>query len=121
MTKHITGENTVWNPGTNGTKTPPVLGESPEQNSVLAVNNLELCLSGYDYELPIDIIAQSPASPRDSSKLLIVDSVNTGNNKQPTCEVFRNLPYVLQPGDLLVMNNTKVIPARHLVIFLSNS
>ncbi len=110
----MTGENTVSNQGNNEMKTASALGLPLKQNSnsVLAVNNLELCLSGYDYELPIDIIAQNPASPRDSSKLLIVDSVNTGNSKQPTCEVFRNLPNILQPGDLLVMNNTRVIPAR---------
>ena len=74
--------------------------------------NLDVCLAGYDYELPPEMIAQNPAFPRDSSQLLIVDSVNTGNNTQPIHKVFRDLPGILCPGDLLVMNNTKVIPAR---------
>lgn len=74
--------------------------------------DLDLCLSSYDYQLPADLIAQNPAVPRDSSRLLIVDSPETGRNKLPLHHVFRDLPNFLQPGDLLVMNNTKVIPAR---------
>ncbi|CDN11871.1 MAG: tRNA preQ1(34) S-adenosylmethionine ribosyltransferase-isomerase QueA [Richelia sp.] len=93
MTEHLTSKNTVPNSETTET-------------------NLDLCLSGYEYELPPEMIAQNPASPRDSSKLLVVNSVNTGNYTEPVHDVFRNLPGILQPGDLLVMNNTKVIPAR---------
>jgi S-adenosylmethionine:tRNA ribosyltransferase-isomerase len=74
--------------------------------------SLDLCSSGYDYELPPEMIAQNPAFPRDSSKLLVIDSLHTGNNTQPVHEVFRNLPDIVLPGDLLVMNNTRVIPAR---------
>ncbi len=74
--------------------------------------DLDVCLAGYDYELPPEMIAQNPAFPRDSSQLLVVDSVNTGDNTQPLNKVFRNLPDILRTGDLLVMNNTKVIPAR---------
>ncbi|MDV3002383.1 MAG: S-adenosylmethionine:tRNA ribosyltransferase-isomerase [Chroococcopsis gigantea SAG 12.99] len=64
-------------------------------------------LSSYNYELPPDLIAQNPVTPRDSSRLLVVDSPTTHHH-----EVFSDLTRWLQPGDLLVLNNTKVIPAR---------
>lgn len=64
-------------------------------------------LAGYDYELPPERIAQNPVSPRDSARLLVVDSPNHHRH----C-IFRDLPELLKPGDLLVMNNTRVIPAR---------
>ncbi len=63
-------------------------------------------LSSYDYDLPADQIAQSPAVPRDSSRLLVVEAANLHHH------IFRELPELLRPGDLLVMNNTRVIPAR---------
>ena len=66
-----------------------------------------LSLSAYDYHLPIDRIAQNPAHPRDSSRLLLVDSPVSHQHK-----IFRELPELLQPGDLLVLNDTRVIPAR---------
>jgi S-adenosylmethionine:tRNA ribosyltransferase-isomerase len=62
-------------------------------------------LSEYDYELPPELIAQNPAVPRDSSRLLVVST-------PPQHRIFRDLPELLNPGDLLVLNNTKVIPAR---------
>ena len=74
--------------------------------------NLDCLLAGYDYELPPELIAQNPAFPRDSSRLLVVDSPTTGNKTAPLHQIFRDLPELLHPGDLLVMNNTKVIPAR---------
>ncbi len=64
-------------------------------------------LSAYDYELPPDRIAQSPAVPRDTSRLLVVQ-----DRTQHQHQIFRDLPHWLRSGDLLVMNNTKVIPAR---------
>jgi len=69
--------------------------------------NLEESLLGYDYQLPPELIAQTPAVPRDSSRLLVVDSPLTHRHL-----IFRDLPQYLQPGDLLVVNDTKVIPAR---------
>ena len=76
--------------------------------------NIELdrSLAGYDYELPQELIAQNPALPRDSSRLLLVNSPDTGKYSAPIDHIFRDLPELLQPGDLLVMNNTQVIPAR---------
>jgi len=63
-------------------------------------------LSAYDYELPEDRIAQIPVIPRDSSKLLVV------SHSLHQHRIFKDLPQLLQPGDLLVLNNTRVIPAR---------
>lgn len=64
-------------------------------------------LSNYDYLLPPELIAQNPVTPRDSSRLLVV---NSSQSHQHT--IFTNLSDWLQPGDLLVLNNTRVIPAR---------
>jgi S-adenosylmethionine:tRNA ribosyltransferase-isomerase len=64
-------------------------------------------LSAYDYELPEARIAQNPVVPRDSARLLVVNSASTH-----THQIFRDLPNLLRPGDLLVLNNTRVIPAR---------
>jgi S-adenosylmethionine:tRNA ribosyltransferase-isomerase len=69
--------------------------------------NLDRCLSAYEYELPSDRIAQSPAVPRDHSRLLVVDSDKSHHHKH-----FHELPQLLRPGDLLVFNDTRVIPAR---------
>ncbi|MEB3217082.1 MAG: tRNA preQ1(34) S-adenosylmethionine ribosyltransferase-isomerase QueA [Nostocales cyanobacterium 94392] len=74
--------------------------------------NLDRSLDGYDYDLPPQLIAQNPVVPRDSSRLLVVDSLNTGIQKIPQNRIFCDLPVILRPQDLLVMNDTKVIPAR---------
>ena len=73
----------------------------------LPIMNEDFLLSSYTYELPQNLIAQRPAVPRDSSRLLIVDSPISCKH-----EVFRDLTSWLKPGDLLVLNNTRVIPAR---------
>jgi S-adenosylmethionine:tRNA ribosyltransferase-isomerase len=64
--------------------------------------------SELDYELPEAQIAQRPAKPRDSSRLMLVD-VKGGSI---THHVFRELPHFLRPRDALVLNETKVLPAR---------
>ena len=64
--------------------------------------------SELDYELPEDLIVQSPAEPRDASRLMVVD-VRRGTLAHHT---FRDLPRFLLPGDALVLNETKVMPAR---------
>lgn len=61
-----------------------------------------------DYELPEGLIAQRPASPRDSSRLMVVDAA-TGDISH---RIFHDLPSFLRPGDALVLNETKVLPAR---------
>jgi S-adenosylmethionine:tRNA ribosyltransferase-isomerase len=65
-------------------------------------------VSELDYELPEDLIAQSPAEPRDASRLMVVD---VGRNTIAH-HTFRDLPDFLRPGDALILNETKVIPAR---------
>lgn len=62
----------------------------------------------YNYDLPEEFIAQTPLSNRSDSKLLILDKDN-GNIKE---EVFKNIINYLNKGDVLVLNDTKVIPAR---------
>ncbi len=61
-----------------------------------------------DYHLPEHLIAQEPAARRDESRLLVVRRDSGGLEHR----VFRDLPELLRPGDLLVLNDTKVIPAR---------
>lgn len=60
----------------------------------------------FDFDLPDDLIAQRPASPRDSARLLDVASDGLHDR------LVRDLPGLLRRGDLLVFNDTKVIPAR---------
>jgi S-adenosylmethionine:tRNA ribosyltransferase-isomerase len=60
----------------------------------------------FDFDLPQELIAQRPVSPRDSARLL--DVAPDGLHDR----TVRDLPALLQPGDLLVFNDTKVIPAR---------
>lgn len=62
-----------------------------------------------DYELPPELIATEPAQPRDAARLMVV-SRQTGHIVAH--EVFRNIGAWLKPGDLLVVNATRVIPAR---------
>ncbi|MBQ6550503.1 MAG: tRNA preQ1(34) S-adenosylmethionine ribosyltransferase-isomerase QueA [Lachnospiraceae bacterium] len=62
----------------------------------------------FDYELPEELIAQDPIARRDESRLLILDK-ETGAIRH---SIFRNIIDELNPGDCLVVNNTKVIPAR---------
>lgn len=64
-------------------------------------------LDDYDYDLPHERIAQTPASPRDAARLL----VDQGSARPRHLHVH-DLPGILRPGDLLVVNETKVIPAR---------
>jgi S-adenosylmethionine:tRNA ribosyltransferase-isomerase len=67
-----------------------------------------MLVSDFDYELPERLIAQEPAQRRDLSRLLVVDRASGTF----TDSVFAKLPDYLEPGDLLVLNNTRVFPAR---------
>lgn len=64
--------------------------------------------SDFYYDLPKDLIAQTPATPRDSSRLLVYDRAAD----RVTHGVFRDVEGLLRKGDVLVLNNTKVLPAR---------
>src|SRR3979411_2541697 len=61
-----------------------------------------------DYELPPHLIAQHPAQQRDQSRLMVLNRAKQiiGHNQ------FAELPELLRPGDLLILNNTRVLPAR---------
>ena len=66
----------------------------------------EHTLSDFDFALPAELIAQHPAAERSSSRLL------DGTGHLPVDRIFRDLPSLLQAGDLLVFNDTRVIKAR---------
>lgn len=65
-------------------------------------------VSDYDFELPEELIAQKPAIPRDSSRLLVIDRETYSFEHR----VFAEIEDFLHPGDVLVLNNSRVIPAR---------
>jgi S-adenosylmethionine:tRNA ribosyltransferase-isomerase len=65
-------------------------------------------MADFDYVLPPDRIAQTPVHPRDAARLL----VDRGPGRPPEHRLVRDLPSLLRPGDLLVVNDSRVIPAR---------
>jgi S-adenosylmethionine:tRNA ribosyltransferase-isomerase len=70
--------------------------------------NEAMLISDFDFDLPEKLIAQEPAAERDTSRLLVVNRASGSF----TDSVFHQLPEFLRPADLLVLNNTKVFPAR---------
>jgi S-adenosylmethionine:tRNA ribosyltransferase-isomerase len=70
------------------------------------ISNRRFTLSDFDFDLPENLIAQHPAAQRSASRLL------DGSQTPLVDRVFRELPALLNPGDLLVFNDTKVIKAR---------
>lgn len=64
--------------------------------------------AAYDYNLPKELIAQDPAEPRDSSRLMVVHKKDGATEDR----IFRDITEYLNPGDLLVLNDTRVLPAR---------
>ena len=73
---------------------------------------LGLRTSDYFFDLPEELIAQDPLEDRSSSRLLVLDK-NTGKVEHHS---FKEILNYVEPGDCLVLNNTKVIPARLLGI-----
>ncbi|MGA7671415.1 MAG: tRNA preQ1(34) S-adenosylmethionine ribosyltransferase-isomerase QueA [Nitrolancea sp.] len=71
-------------------------------------SNEPILISEYDYELPEELIAQTPVEPRDSSRLLVLDR-HRGKIEHRT---FRDVGDYLSPADLLVINDSRVLPAR---------
>ena len=65
-------------------------------------------ISSYDYDLPSELIASAPLATRDASRLLVVDRAE----RSITHATFRDLPSYLRAGDLLVVNETRVVPAK---------
>lgn len=64
----------------------------------------------FDFDLPDERIALRPAEPRDSARLLVVDPNDSGNTLSD--HLVRDLPSFLRPGDAMVFNDTRVIPAQ---------
>ena len=65
-------------------------------------------LSDYNYTFPQELIAQVPASPRDESRLMVLE----GKRQRISHRRFVDIAQLLSPGDVLVINNTGVVPAR---------
>src|SRR4051794_11614242 len=65
-------------------------------------------LSAFDYHLPEELIAQEPPADRSAARMLVVDRAS----KSWQDRAFRDLPAYLGPGDCLVLNDSRVIPAR---------
>lgn len=65
-------------------------------------------VSDFNYELPEELIAQTPIKKRDESRLMVLDR----NKRTMEHKIFKDIIEYLKPGDVLVRNNTKVIPAR---------
>ncbi len=82
---------------------------STEQNMIRnTLPPTDLTLSDFRYDLPPERIAQTPVEPRDSSRLMVLDR-RTGTLEH---RIFRDIVDYLNPGDTLVINDTRVIPAR---------
>ena len=78
----------------------------PALNNPMTASPRSFTVSDFDFALPPELIAQHPAAERSASRLL------DGRAATPVDRIFRELPGLLNPGDLLVFNNTKVIKAR---------
>src|ERR1700739_870862 len=68
----------------------------------------DLRVSDFDYDLPDELIAQQPPAERGQSRMMTLDRA-TGAFRD---SLFSELPALLNPGDLLVLNDSRVIPAR---------
>ncbi len=77
-----------------------------EQCQLLNIETMDV--KDFDYELPQELIAQDPIEHRDESRLMVLNR-ETGETEH---RIFHDVIEYLQPGDCLVINNTKVIPAR---------
>lgn len=80
-------------------QSPPVTGENPSN---------PLKTADFDFDLPPELIAQHPAPARDGSRLLVADRQTRSRSHRH----FSDLPKFLRAGDVLVINNSRVIPAR---------
>lgn len=84
----------------------PWHGTRPSLNGMTTASSSSYTLGDFDFDLPPELIAQHPAAERSASRLL------DGRLATPTDRIFKDLPDLLQEGDLLVFNNTQVIKAR---------
>lgn len=82
--------------------------ETKSKTPQISQNTQSMKKSDFFYELPEELIAQTPAEPRDSSRLLVYSL----KERRIEDKIFHDLPSFLKKGDVLVINDTKVIPAR---------
>ncbi len=73
-------------------------------------NSRVLRTTALDYDLPASLIATHPVRPRDSARLMVVNGQDPAQAAQH--RIVRDLPSLLRPGDLLVLNSSRVLPAR---------
>lgn len=82
-------------------------GDDPEQERETAAADTDRT-DAWDYTLPDDLVAQEPLADRSAARMLVVTRHDGGLSHRHV----RDLPEILRPGDLLVVNETKVVPAR---------
>src|SRR5438552_5756670 len=85
---------------------PPALGPRPTAGCRSVMSDVRTDF--FDYELPAHLIAQEPCAERDQSRLLVLNRAGA----TVAHHVFHELPELLNAGDLLVLNDTRVLPAR---------
>lgn len=76
---------------------------------LITLLDMHFSLSDYDYTLPPELIAQEAAHPADSARMMVIDRSSGEVRHEST---FRNFTTYTQPGDLVVFNDTRVIPSR---------
>src|SRR3954466_11354081 len=84
----------------------PALQDNLERVRPALKRMRQFSLGDFDFALPPELIAQHPAAERSGSRLL------DGTGDAPVDRIFRELPNLLQPGDLMVFNDTQVVKAR---------
>lgn len=84
----------------------PHISQSDQPGAAAPEGGRAFTLSDFDFELPESLIAQHPTAVRSASRLL------DGRSQPPVDRIFRELPDLLEPGDLLVFNDTRVLRAR---------
>ncbi|MBV9647463.1 MAG: tRNA preQ1(34) S-adenosylmethionine ribosyltransferase-isomerase QueA [Candidatus Eremiobacteraeota bacterium] len=82
-------------------------GERSESSGAESKDGPSWLTAAYDYDLPKELIAHSPAEPRDASRLLVLEKDGRVSHLR-----FSDFPTLLEPGDLVVLNETRVIRAR---------
>jgi S-adenosylmethionine:tRNA ribosyltransferase-isomerase len=95
ISQHVAGRDKPGQPGHDGFHGGPIFGG--------------MRIDAFGFELPPERIALRPCVPRDSARLLVV---HPGGRPEFADHTVRDLPDLLQPGDVVVVNDTKVIPAR---------
>ena len=74
--------------------------------------NQSLRVSDFDFHLPEELIAQQPPAERGASRMLVLNRALPSGESSLSDRSFTDLPSLLNPGDLLILNDSRVIPAR---------